>query len=200
MNGGTPSKAPAGYRNVRTFDAQGREARVVQVDEERAQIIRWAFTTYATGEWSLHRLARGMAQLGFTLPTRMGKPPRELTVSSLQKILHNPYYCGIVTYCGVDYPGRHEPLIEAALWQRVQDALTARRNRSTGDVHTHYLKGLLKCGECGSSMMFNRTRNNHGRLYFYFVCLGRHSGRTDCMLKAQQVHRVEQGCGISSGG
>lgn len=173
MNGGTPNKAPAGYRNVRTFDAQGREARIVEVDEERAQVIRWAFTTYATGEWSLHRLAHGMTQLGFSLPTRMGKPSRELTVSSLQKILRNPYYCGIVTYCGVEYPGRHEPLIEAVLWQRVQDALTARRNTSTRDVHTHYLKGLLKCGECGSSVMFNRIRNNHGRLCFYFVYLGR---------------------------
>ncbi|MGO1543136.1 MAG: recombinase family protein [Gulosibacter sp.] len=193
MNGGTPNKAPAGYLNVRTFDAQGREARIVEVDEERAQVIRWAFTTYATGEWSLHRLARGMTQLGFTLPTRAGKPSRVLTVSSLQKLLRNPYYCGIVTYCGVEYPGRHEPLIDTALWQRVQDALTARRNTSTRDVHTHYLKGLLRCGECGSSMMFNRTRNNHGKLYFYFVCLGRHSGRTDCRLKAQQVHRVEQG-------
>jgi DNA invertase Pin-like site-specific DNA recombinase len=191
MNGGTPNRAPVGYRNVHTMDAQGREARIVEVDEERAQIIRWAFTTYATGEWSLHRLARSMTQLGLTLPPRAGKPSRALTVSSLQKILRNPYYCGIVTYVGVEYPGTHELLVEPALWQRVQDALTARRNTSTRDVHTHYLKGLLKCGECGASMMFNRTRNNHGRLYFYFVCLGRHSGRTTCMLKAQQVHLIE---------
>lgn len=192
MNGGTPNRAPVGYRNVRIFDEQGREARIVEVDEERAQIIRWAFTTYATGEWSLHRLARAMTQLGFTLAPRAGKPPRTLTVSSLQRILRNPYYCGIVTYVGVEYPGTHEPLVDPALWQRVQDALTARRNTSTRDVHTHYLKGLLRCGECGSSMMYNRTRNNYGTLYFYFVCLGRHSGRTACMLKAQQVHLIEQ--------
>lgn len=192
MNGGTPNKAPAGYLNVRTFDAQGREARVVEVDEERAQIIRWAFTTYATGERSLDRLTRGMTQLGFTLAPRAGKPPRALTVSSLQKMLRNPYYCGIVTYCGVEHPGTHEPLIDAALWQRVQDALTARRNTSTRDVHTHYLKGLLRCGECGSSMMYNRTRNKRGTLYFYFVCLGRHRGRTTCTLKAQQVHLIEK--------
>ena len=60
MPGGTPMRAPIGYLNVRTFDAQGREVRIVEVDEERAQIIRWAFTMYATGEWSLDRLARGM--------------------------------------------------------------------------------------------------------------------------------------------
>ena len=191
MNGGIPNRAPVGYRNVRTFDAQGREARIVEVDEERAQIVRWAFRTYATGEWSLDRLARVMTQLGFTLAPRAGKPPRASTVSSLQKILRNPYYCGIVTYVGVEYPGTHEPLVDPVLWQRVQDALTARRNTSTRDVHTHYLKGLLRCGECGSSMMYNRTRNNHGTLYFYFVCLGRHSGRTSCTLKAQQVHLIE---------
>lgn len=192
MNGGTPNRAPVGYRNVRIFDAQGREARIVEVDEERAQIIRWAFTMYASGEWSLDRLARGMAQLGFTLAPRAGRPPRALTVSVLQRMLRNPYYCGIVTYVGVEYPGTHEPLVDPALWQRVQDALTARRNTSTRDVHTHYLKGLLKCGECGSSMMYNRTRNNHGTLYFYFVCLGRHSGRTSCTFKAQQVHLIEK--------
>ncbi|WP_170061963.1 recombinase family protein [Compostimonas suwonensis] len=192
MRGGTPNRAPVGYRNVRTFDAQGREVRIVEVDEERAQIIRWAFTMYATGEWSLDRLARGMTQLGFTLASRVGKPPRALTVSSLQKMLRNPYYCGVVTYVGVEYPGTHEPLVEPALWQRVQDALTARRNTSTRDVHTHYLKGLLKCGECGSSIMYNRTRNNRGTLYFYFVCLGRHSGRTTCTLRAQQVHLIEK--------
>lgn len=27
---------------------------------------------------------------------------------------------------------------------------------------------------------------------FYFVCLGRHSGRTACTLKAQQAHLTEQ--------
>ena len=119
-----------------------------------------------------------------------GKPPRVLTVSVLQRMRRNPYYCGIVTYVGVEYPGTHESLVEPALWQRVQDVLTARRNTSTRDVHTHYLKGLLRCGECGSSMMYDRTRNNRGTLYFYFVCLGRHSGRTTCMLKAQQVHLI----------
>ena len=191
MNGGTPNRAPVGYRNVRTSDAQGCEARTVEVDEERAQIIRWAFTTYATGEWSLDRLAGAMTQLGFTLAPRTGKTPRALTVSVLQRMLRNPYYCGIVTYIGVEYPGTHESLVEPALWQRVQEALTARRNTSTRDVHTHYLKGLLRCGGCGSSMMYNRTRNNRGRLYFYFVCLGRHSGRTTCTLKAQQVHLIE---------
>lgn len=192
MNGGTPNKATAWYRNVRTFDEQGPEARIVEVDEERAQIIRWAFTTYATGEWSLDRLAQGMTQLGFTLAPRAGKPPRVLTVSVLQRMLRNPYYRGIVTYVGVEYPGTHEPVVDPALWQRVQDALTARRNTSTRDVHAHYLKGLLRCGGCGSSMMYNRTRNNHGTLYFYFVCLGRHSGRTTCTLKAQQVHLIEK--------
>lgn len=191
MNGGTPNRAPVGYRNVRVSDAQGREARLVEVDEERAAVIRWAFTTYVTGEWSLHRLVRGMTQLGFTLPPRAGRGSVPITVSALQRLLRRSYYRGVVTHAGVEYPGMHEPLVDAALWQRVQDALTARRNTSTRQMRSHYLKGLLRCGECGSQMRFNRTKNKTGRMYLYFVCLGRHSGRTNCTLKAQQVHQVE---------
>lgn len=192
MAGGTPNRAPVGYRNVRVLDEQGREARQVEVDEERAQIIRWAFSTYATGEWSLQRVTDAMNRLGFTLPQRAGKPPREVTVSVLQRILRNTYYRGIVTYLETEYAGKHETLVAPELWQRVQEVLTARRNTSTRDTHTHYLKGLLWCGECGSSMMFNSVRNRHGRTYLYFVCLGRHSRRTTCTLKAQQVHHVER--------
>lgn len=51
--GGTPTKAPLGYLNVRTTDTKGREVRDVQVDPERAELIRFAFTTYAAGEESL---------------------------------------------------------------------------------------------------------------------------------------------------
>ena len=51
-NGGTPYRAPTGYKNVReTID--GREVRTVEVDEERAPFIRWAFEAYASGEWSV---------------------------------------------------------------------------------------------------------------------------------------------------
>ena len=56
--GGTPHKAPIGYLNIRTVDAGGHEVREVRLDPDRAELIRFTFTAYATGDWSLSRLAR----------------------------------------------------------------------------------------------------------------------------------------------
>jgi len=56
--GGTPMRAPVGSLNVRKTDEQGREVRTVEVDPERAPLIRWAFETYAKGETSVTGLLR----------------------------------------------------------------------------------------------------------------------------------------------
>lgn len=53
--GGTPGKAPLGYRNTRIINAEGCEVRTVELDPERAELIRWAFQAYAT-EWTLTSL------------------------------------------------------------------------------------------------------------------------------------------------
>lgn len=52
IQGGTPSRAPIGYLNVRRQTDDGREYRTVIVDPERAPHIVWAFETYSTGNWS----------------------------------------------------------------------------------------------------------------------------------------------------
>lgn len=38
--GGTPSRAPLGYLNIRRVDDKGREERTVILDEERAPLIK----------------------------------------------------------------------------------------------------------------------------------------------------------------
>ncbi|MFD8098015.1 recombinase family protein [Nocardia fluminea] len=36
-------------------------------------------------------------------------------------MLRNPYYAGWVDYEGKRYPGRHEPIVSQALFDKVQD-------------------------------------------------------------------------------
>ena len=62
--GGTISRAPLGYRNIRTVDSEGREVRTVEVDHERAPLITMAFKLYATGKWSVESLADHLASAG----------------------------------------------------------------------------------------------------------------------------------------
>lgn len=69
-SGGTPGRAPIGYLNVRKQDEQGREYRTVEVDPERAPLVRWAFGAYAAGDTSVERVVADVTARGLTtVPT-----------------------------------------------------------------------------------------------------------------------------------
>lgn len=56
--GGTVTRAPIGYRNVGVRDEFGREVRTVEIDQERAPLVRWAFQVFASGDWTTSQLHR----------------------------------------------------------------------------------------------------------------------------------------------
>ena len=191
--GGTPMRAPVGYLNVRRTDGQGREVRTVEVDPERAPLIRWAFETYAQGETSVSGLLRDLTARGLTTVPSPKRPSKPLGKNTLYKLLTNPYYAGVIRYKGVLYPGAHEPLIEAALFDQVQSLLKARNAQATRHVrHAHHLKGLLHCGSCGSRMLLDFATNPRGTTYAYFVCSGRASKKTTCTRRAVPVQVAER--------
>jgi site-specific DNA recombinase len=184
-NGGTPFRAPLGYLHDRLV-VDGREVRTVVLDPDRAPLIREAFTLYASGDYSLAELAALMEERGLrSRPTRK-YPARALKAKDLQHLLRNSYYVGLVPYDGKVYPGRHEPLVDEATFQEVQDLLTSKRVSGERPWrHFHYLRGSLYCGECGRRLIYSRAKGNGGE-YQYFLCGGRQ--HANC---SQTSHRVE---------
>lgn len=181
-NGGTLGRAPLGYSNVRDR-VDGREIRTVDLDTERAPLIRLAFELYATGKYTLTELAEELTDRGLT--TRPGRyPAREVSTSKLGKMLEDRYYLGFVTFQGEEYPGRHEPLVDYDTWERVQEVKTARIKAGERQrKHHHYLKGTIWCGACHEAGRENRliqsvVRGNGGT-YRYFVCRGQQKGQCD---------------------
>ena len=191
-NGGTVGKVPLGYRNVRTADAEGREIRTVVLDEERAPLMRLAFKLYATGEWTIASLAEHLANQGLTTLATPRVPSRAVDGPKLNKLLVNPYYRGLVKFQGAYHPGRHEPLVDERTWQQVQDTLAAHKNGERTRRHPHYLKGTVYCGTCGSRMGVTIAKAASDERYPYFMCLGRHSKRTDCTQKSVFIDEVEE--------
>ena len=190
--GGTPSRAPLGYLNIRRTDDRGREERTVILDEERAPLIKLAFEEYATGNWTVEDLAEHLAACGLTTRATPRIPSQPINKKSLNKVLINPYYKGIVSYQGVEYDGAHPSLVDPDTWQQVQDILESHINGERTREHPHFLKGSVFCKNCGSRMIINYTRSHTGVRYPYFVCGGRHNKRTDCKQRAVLIADVER--------
>ena len=189
-NGGTLGKAPLGYMNVRARDENGREVRTIALDEERAPLIRLAFTEYATGNWTVRQLADHLNTLGLTIPPAPRRPAKSITATRLHEILRHPYYKGIVTFQGVEYPGKHEPLVDSQTWQTVQTILASRRYGERQRIHNHFLKSTVVCGQCGARLSVQNAKNSKGTIYPYFVC-ARRCRLHDCAFTAVLIDVVE---------
>ena len=188
--GGTPTRAPIGYLNVRKM-IEGREIRTVEIDPDRAPHVSWGITAYATGAYTLDTLTDALADHGLLTRPTPTRPAKPLSRSQLAAMLVNPYYIGIVRYAGVEYDGNHEPLIDNATFNRARAVIEAHGHAEERDrKHDHYLKGSLYCGRCGSRMSLAHAKGNGGT-YPYFFCIGR-MRRNGCLQPYTPTHLIEQ--------
>jgi site-specific DNA recombinase len=192
VTGGTHGKAPTGYLNVRKR-VLGRDLRTVEVDEERAPLVRMAFETYATGEYSISAITDLLDVSGLRLPMTAKRPPRPMTRSAVYRMLRDDYYIGVVTLAGAKNPdGSHPPIIDDETFEKVQAILKA--HALSGDrsrKHEHYLKGSIFCGVCGSRLLFMACKGNGGR-YDYFGCQARRKSGPCCQAPYVPVADVER--------
>lgn len=191
QSGGTPTVAPIGYLNVRKM-IEGREVRTIAVDPERAHHIRWAFETYGTGDWTIKQVVDALDNRGLTRRPTRTRDARPIPTNKLHEILRNRYYIGYVAWRGVEYAGSHEPLVPVELFQRVQDILARHRESfARPQRHTQYLNGTVFCARCGYRLGYTRAKSRSGQHYEYWICLGKHNGRTDCDLPSLPFQKVE---------
>ena len=190
-NGGTLGKAPLGYLNVRARDENGREIRTIALDEERAPLLRLAFTEYATGQWTTKKLAAHLHSHGLTTVPTAHKPAKAVSGAQLHRMLRHPYYKGTISFQGVEYPGAHEPLVDEETWRHVQAMLDSHRFGERERQHNHHLKTTVYCGLCGARLLVQNTRNSKGDLYPYFIC-ARRQRTHDCSFRAVLIDVVEE--------
>ena len=130
---------------------KGKEG-VAVPDEARAPVLRRLFELYATGQHSNRTLAAWLNERGYR--TTRGAL---FCADTVRDMLGNAAYCGYVSGHRDKTKairGRHQPLIDEALFDRVQDL---RRQRSTtqnpGRPSPRYLlRGLARCERCDGRM------------------------------------------------
>lgn len=111
---------------------------------------------------------------------------------SIQYILCNPVYCGYVRWTpsgkiarNFEHPdslivkSSHPPIISKDIFEQVQKKYHANKKKKTQHQRPmtdgkHWLSGLVKCSDCGRSLIISRNyKNNH----FSMQCSGYNHGQ-----------------------
>ena len=194
--GGTPGLAPLGYLNISDKDELGRRASYVVVDEERAPLVKLAFELYASGDCSVLSLTEHLAARGLTSRATPARPSEPIKEGALHRILGNPYYKGVIAFNGALYDGKHEPLVDAVTWQKVQNVLSDHNNGERMRIHKHFLKSTVYCSTCGKRLIVHNAKSKTGKYYPYFVCVSKHYKAKDrhmrCTQRAVLISEVEK--------
>ncbi|MBD5631852.1 MAG: recombinase family protein [Clostridia bacterium] len=125
--GGLP---PFGYKYSKT------ENNLI-ADPDKASLIQKIFDMYNTNEYSPRQIAEA---LGIS---------SDVVVFG---ILRNRTYLGEITFRGEQYEGKHERLVDEESFNRAQELLQKRANK-TGDSH-YLLSSLVYCGNCNAKMRY----------------------------------------------
>ena len=153
------AKAPLGYFNEPRL-------RTIEPDKKTFNKVKEVLRAFATGEYTLTKIQSKMFSLG--LVGKVGRPPH---LSTIQKILTNPFYYGHFRYRGEVHQGSHKPMISKKLFDKIQEALilNGKPRKKRGPKNFQFLNFAV-CGECGYSITAERHIKKSGLKFVYYRC------------------------------
>ena len=157
------------------YDRPSGTARILEVNEAEAETVRLIFRKYLDLQ-SVGRLQRYLKDHGIVSKRRVTQSGRVLGGTPLGRgalfhLLRNKTYRGMIIHQDKAHQGLHAPIVDAALFNEVQDMLDsqARRHDCTSDrVVRAPLVGRIFDGS-GNPMTPSFTHRTHGRVYRYYV-------------------------------
>jgi len=155
------------------------------IDEKEAAVVRQIFTWYANGDddgrlMTCAAIRRRLAEMQIVTPSHNtpNRPQRSEThlwaEFALHQILKRETYIGIWRYG--KRIGKHgrgglrrledtiaiavPAIVDRVTWQKAQDRMAEMRRTASSrraNAHQYLLRGMIKCGKCGSAMCADRT-------------------------------------------
>lgn len=190
----------AGGHPLLGYDIDPRGFKLV-VNEVEAARVRDIFALYLQHE-ALIPVATELERRGWVGKQWVSRKGRALggrpfDKNSLYSLLINPTYVGKVKHKTARYDGEHDAIVDAEVWQRVQQVML-RNGRSGGKIvrnkYGALLKDLLRCEPCGSAMFHTYTSKKGNKTqYRYYVCSkAQKRGWHTCPSKSVPAQEVER--------
>jgi DNA invertase Pin-like site-specific DNA recombinase len=180
--GGYPFHAPLGYRPSQKPNG-GRSLPILQLDPERAPLIRRAFELVAAGT-SKAEARRTVTALG--LRTLRGK---SIAAQTFNVLLKKSIYCGRIEMWGKEVSGDFEAIVSEELFDRVQAILRVNVGGAAGPHSRHHpdfpLRHFVRCSHCAKPLTGSHTTGRTQR-YPYYHCRTR-----GCQARSYPVAAVE---------
>ena len=182
--GWRPGKAPLGYIN-------DRDTRTIVPNGNHFDAVRRIFHFALLGTHTVPGMLRVITEeWGYRLPDDRRHRGRPMACSTLYELLGNIFYTGHFLWNGQLYPGKHEPAITMAQFQRVQEIL-GRAEKPKPHKHTFAFTGLIRCGACRLMITAEHKTNRFGSRYTYYHCTKRNVG-PKCRQPSVQSRDLEQ--------
>ncbi len=167
--GWRPGPVPIGYRNC-------KETKTIIPDPVHFPMVEQLFRLALTGVYSVKQLLlKANSEWGYRTPKHKRSGGRPLALSTLYKMLANPYYTGHFLWNGALYPGKHKAMITTVEFQRLQDWL-GRPGTTKPQRHQFPFTGMIRCGACGLMVTAEQKVNRYGSRYIYYHCTKRNLG------------------------
>ena len=149
-------KAPIGYKNVNN-GTEDKPDRTIVHDPIRAHYVVQGFEMRALGI-PYDVITKQLYEDGLR-----GFKNNKVAKSTIEKVLRNKFYFGIMTHGGKEYPHRYEPLISRALFDKAMGVKEIRsHNKSKYNSSEYALKQIPTCGRCGRAISTYTTK---GKVY-----------------------------------
>lgn len=161
-----PGFAPMGYLNARAESGE----KIIVPDPERFPLMKRLWELLLSDAYSVPQLlAIATNEMGLRTPKRRRIGGNPLTRSGLYRIFASPFYAGLLLHDGQSYPGKHEPMVTLAQFERAREVL-GQADRPRPKRHVFAYTGLMHCGNCGCSVTAEHKINRYGHHYVYYHC------------------------------
>lgn len=168
------SLLPYGYKRIDNGPPlpNGRQPHKIVPDEKITPKLKLIWEKVIENK-SLRTIAKELGEIG--LKSYAGRPWR---VQSLQIIIRNPFYKGILRYNEELHKGEHKAIVSSEIWDRANQIIGTRlpihRFVTKPKPYIYLLEGLLKCGHCGSALVTYHAVGRSGEKFPYYVCSRKH--------------------------
>lgn len=128
--------------------------------------------------------------------TRSGRP---FDRRSIQAVVLNPFYAGLIVYDGQEYEAQHPRLVDRDAWRRMVAAREARdlgrdSHKAGAPARRHLLSKLAECGRCGGPMYASTSsylRKGDGGRARSYACRSYRSSDGVCDAKPVDAELVD---------